>query len=103
MVLIESTTSAATSDKFPVTKENLPVTLLVGGSSAGEAFPVQFSIDAGATFEDLYVAGAQITLSNTNKVISIYAPMVLKVSKPTTLNPVTVIAIINGYTNGVSQ
>jgi hypothetical protein len=88
-IIIPATTAAVTTDRHNVYANNLPVSIAVTGLSAGEYVQVEFSADNGSTWEDLYIAGAQVTISSINKVRALYSPLIIRLVKSTTLQPVS--------------
>lgn len=100
MLVIPQQTDPFTSEKFPITQQMGPVTFTATGLSTGEEVTIQFSDDAGTTWEDLWLNGNKQVIKSVHKAASVYTPLVVRLVKPQTQNPVRVVAIVKEYTNG---
>ena len=87
-LIFDAKTSAATSDRISIYAEKLPVTFGVVGMSPGEEITVEFQVNG--IWESLFVAGSQAKLTSSNKVISVYSPFPIRLTKGLTDNPVSV-------------
>ena len=56
------------------------------GLTAAEYGDIQISHDGGTTFQDLFVDGSQIRLSNVNIAATVYGPGIFRVDKEATTN-----------------
>jgi len=91
ITLIASTTAAATKD-FQVERDAYypPVTIIANGLAAGETVDIQISDDDGATYANLFDAGSQVQVTDTNNAVTLYGPGKYRVSKAATAAAVTV-------------
>ncbi len=83
--LIALATGAETDVKeAKIIQDQVPATLIARGLAGVEVVPVLFSTDNGATFENVFEGGSQVTLTATNKTFTINSPIHIGVTKPTT-------------------
>jgi len=90
ILLLAPTTSGTASAILRVGKgsgghsESRPAAIFMPGLGAGEFGDIQFSVNGGSTWNNLYEDGAQVRLSNTNNVELIAGPGVYRVNKTAT-------------------
>lgn len=86
--LIDRQTAGATSQAYPIGREEIPVSLTAVGLASGEDVEIQFGIFDEDTetyvWEDAYVLGSQrlLTYQNQNQIIN--GPCIIRVIKPVT-------------------
>ena len=84
--IIKEQTGAVTAvAEFAVMQRMLPATLFATGLAGAETVEVLFSVDGGATFEELSQDGADLTLTATANVFNIQSPLLLGVKKDATI------------------
>lgn len=81
---IISARTGAVATKTPVQYNEVPVSLFATLLGTGEEITIWFSEDDGTTWEELYLDGSQVLLTETNKAVTLYGPLVLAVTKPST-------------------
>lgn len=95
MTLISATTAAVTTDRVSLGVSQCPVTIIATGLSTGEEVAFETSADGGSTWEAITLQNVAIVLSSTNNMKAIYAPMLFRLVKGVTLNPVAVAMLAN--------
>lgn len=70
---------------FAVVQKMLPATIFASTLAGSEAVPILFSVDGGVNFEPLAQDGADLTLTATDNAFNIQSPLLLGVTKPTTV------------------
>lgn len=88
MIIIDGLTAAKTTDRIALYQEKLPVAVAAVGLTAGEEIVVQFMVND--IWEDLYVSGSKVTLTSTDKVKVLYAPLSIRLVKGVTVSAVSV-------------
>lgn len=93
ITLISPTTSAVAASQatsIAITQELLNSSLMATGLGTGETIVVKFSVDGGATWVDMYVSGAQATLTSTSNIFALPSVVRVSIDKPATAAPVGV-------------
>lgn len=100
--MIVRTTSAAISNTIKVDNEisfappkadyyaSVPCTICVSGTLTGETITIEYY--NGTDWQELKSSDSTTTLTANNTVISIFAPVMIRINKPSTANSVGVIA-----------
>ena len=89
-ILIPAQTGAFESVFFPINQDNLPATIEADGLQGSETIPIMRSLDDGITSTTISHDGTNIELSALNNTVTINSPMLIRVDKGVTANPVTV-------------
>lgn len=92
--LIAPTTSSTIvsiplSKTYPNSLNPLPATISAFGLGVGETIKIEMGNGLG-TWVDYIVNGTQVVLTNANDNFTLYAPVFLRINKPTTASPVDV-------------
>lgn len=101
MIVIQATQEAVTTDKLYFNQSQLPITFVGTGFSPNEEITFEVSPDGGVTWTPLRIYGDVASLSYENNIKVLYAPVVLRLVKSLTLNPVQVGIIVKEMVSGV--
>ena len=85
--LLAPQTAAAASSPFKVSSEqngNRPVSVMTTGLAGAENADVQFSVNGGSIWNDLFQDGSQVRLTAINNSVTIYGPGLYRVDKEAT-------------------
>jgi hypothetical protein len=93
--VLTATTSAATSsmidmNAFTASGHSGGVTFVAAGLGVAETADVQFSIDGGNNWVDMYEGGAKVQLTSTNNAITLWARCPIRFNKTITVASVGV-------------
>lgn len=81
--------TAAASETFYISGEEVPSTVFVSGMATGDTVDLQITTDGGKTWEDSYSGGSQDQAAyQSDTSIAIYSPGQYKVNKGTTTGTV---------------
>lgn len=94
-----NTADAVASDRFGfVGMDGRPATLFAEGIGSGETVDLQFTIDAGTTWNDVYCNGSIVKMSPTNNVLYMNVRGNYRINKAATAGVVKVILITEDET-----
>lgn len=84
--IIKPQTAAVTVNApYPIDKSMIPCTISASNLAGSETVTISFSNDGGKNFEASFQEGSAVTLTPTNKQLSINTPVYLGITKDLTV------------------